>query len=251
MADESIKRKRYTALDILRGISLVSMVLYHGMWDIVYMFGVRADWYESYGAYIWQQSICWTFILLSGFCFSFGKRKLRRALTVLAGSVIISLVTAFIPGSEIRFGVLCLIGSCMLFLIPLDKILGKIPAWLGAAAFFILFLFTKKADYGYLGFFGIRLIELPSALYANYLTAYLGFSPSFFSSADYFPIIPWLFLYVVGYLLHRICEKHGLLSRLPNISCPPLEFLGKHSLPVYMLHQPIIYGVLYLVFLII
>ncbi len=248
MSDITLRKKRYTALDALRGLCLISMILYHGMWDIVYMFGVRADWYESDGAYIWQQSICWTFILLSGFCFSFGKRKLRRALTVIASSAIISLVTAFIPGAEIRFGVLCLIGSCMLFMIPLDRLLSKIPAYVGACVFFALFLFTKNTDYGYLGFGGFELIGLPSWLYANYFTAYLGFSPSWFSSADYFPLFPWIFLYVTGYFVCGIFREHNLMPHLSRISCPPLEFLGRHSLLIYMLHQPITYGALYLVF---
>ena len=57
---------RYAGLDTLRGVTLVSMMAYHACWDLVYIFGMDWDWYGSFGAYLWQQSICWTFILLSG-----------------------------------------------------------------------------------------------------------------------------------------------------------------------------------------
>ena len=87
------RRQRYGALDWIRGITLISMILYHGAWDLVYMFGVNWDWYRSKGAYAWQQSICWTFILLSGFCWALGqnrRRKLRRGLLVFSGGALIT-----------------------------------------------------------------------------------------------------------------------------------------------------------------
>ena len=59
---------RYALLDELRGLDLVSMMLYHGCWDLVNLFGIQADWYYSLPGHLWQQSICWVFILLSGFC---------------------------------------------------------------------------------------------------------------------------------------------------------------------------------------
>lgn len=59
---------RYTLLDELRGLDLVSMMLYHGCWDLVNLFGIQADWYYGLPGHLWQQSICWVFILLSGFC---------------------------------------------------------------------------------------------------------------------------------------------------------------------------------------
>ena len=63
---------RCALLDELRGLDLISMMLYHGMWDLVYLFGVRAPWYGSWQGELWQQSICWVFILLSGFCLPLG-----------------------------------------------------------------------------------------------------------------------------------------------------------------------------------
>lgn len=69
---------RYALLDELRGLDLVSMMLYHGCWDLVNLFGIQADWYYGLPGHLWQQSICWVFILLSGFCVQLGHHTLRR-----------------------------------------------------------------------------------------------------------------------------------------------------------------------------
>ena len=56
---------RYALLDELRGLDLVSMMLYHACWDLVFLFGVEMKWYAATPGHLWQQSICWVFILLS------------------------------------------------------------------------------------------------------------------------------------------------------------------------------------------
>ena len=87
-------------------------------------------------------------------------------------------------------------------------------------------------------------------LYANYFTAYLGFYPFGFFSTDYFPLIPWLFLFWAGFYLHHLAERTAQSLRpLRRSVCPPLGWLGRNSLMLYLLHQPVIYGVLTVVFL--
>lgn len=111
--------KRYTVLDALRGLTLISMILYHAVWDLIYIFGMDMTWYQSPVAYVWQQSICWTFILLSGFCWSMGCNKWKRGLLVLGASVLISIVTIILmPENRILFGVLSAIGTSMAVSIP-------------------------------------------------------------------------------------------------------------------------------------
>ena len=61
-------RRRSGTLDSLRGLTLFSMIAYHLCWDLVYLRGLPWAWYNGFWAYIWQQSICCTFILLSGYC---------------------------------------------------------------------------------------------------------------------------------------------------------------------------------------
>ena len=122
---EKKKSERLALLDSLRGLTLVSMILYHACWDAVYMLGADWAWYGSRAAYIWQQSICWTFILLSGFCIPFSSKLLKRGLTVFgAGALVMAVTCLFLPEDRVIFGVLTLIGSCMLLMIPLRKVLG-------------------------------------------------------------------------------------------------------------------------------
>ena len=241
-----MENKRYPILDSLRGLILISMIAYHSVWDIVYIFGEKWSWYKSDLAYAWQQSICWSFILLSGFCWSFGKVKWKRGVTVFVAGLVISLVTMVaMPENRILFGVLTLLGSCMLLMIPLECILRHMKPMVGLVTTFVLFLLVRNVNEGYLGFGNIRL-ALPQSWYANLLTAYLGFPTGAFRSADYFSMIPWLFLFVTGYFLYRVFYERKLLTYLNIGKNKVLERFGKHSLLLYMLHQPLVYGVLLL-----
>lgn len=249
--DKSISKQnnRYTVIDILRALSIIAMVIYHTLWDLIYIYQADIPFFHSKGAYIFQQSILWTFVIISGFCCSFGKHKLRRALYVMCGSFAITLVTyIFSPDSLILFGVLTFISSAMIIMIPLDKLLSKVNPIIGMIISFLLFAVTKNAMKGYIGLFNLKLLCLPDVLYANYLTSYLGFPHAGFFSSDYVPIIPWIFLYIFGYFMYQTFKKHDLLKHLSIIKCKPLEFIGRHSLIIYLLHQVIIYAVLYLIF---
>ncbi|MGN0629818.1 MAG: heparan-alpha-glucosaminide N-acetyltransferase domain-containing protein [Ruminococcus sp.] len=239
--------ERYTLPDIIRGFALIEMMIYHGLWDLVFVFGINITWFGSAGCYIWQQSICWIFIFLSGFCVNFSRHKLKRALTVLICSAVISIVTIIaMPYAAVKFGVLTLIGSGMLFMIPLDKLFSKVPPFAGAAVSMLLFVFTRNVPFGYLGFEKLNIISLPQSLYCNIFTAYLGFPPADFSSSDYFSLVPWFFLFSAGYFTYHIFRKYDLFHILSPVKIPPIEWLGRHSLVIYMIHQPLIYGILWL-----
>lgn len=237
------KRVRYHLLDGIRGIVLLSMIAYHFSWNMVYMYGAKWSWYRSTGAYIWQQSICWTFIILSGFCWSMGKHPFKRGLMVFGGGVLVTVVTiAVMPQNRVVFGVLTCIGSCMLLLIPLDKFLKKIPAETGALISFALFVLMRNINRGFLGFESWKLLALPRNLYQNLLTAYVGMPPVSFYSTDYFSLIPWFFLFVTGYFLYGVCKKYDWLRvEFLQTRIPAVDYLGKRSLLVYLLHQPVIY----------
>ena len=95
---------RLYGLDTLRGLTLVSMIAYHACWDLVWMFGMDWAWYRGQGAFFWQQSICCTFILLSGYCWQMGRHPLRRGLMSFGGGLAVSLVTALaMPEDPVRF----------------------------------------------------------------------------------------------------------------------------------------------------
>ena len=71
--------------------------------------------------------------------------------------------------------------------------------------------------------------------------------PKSFFSTDYFPLLPWLFLFWAGYFLHHLLGRERL-APLRRSVCPPLGWMGRHSLVLYLLHQPVILGVLTAVF---
>lgn len=211
---------RYALLDELRGLDLVSMMLYHACWDMMFLFGIWMDWYIGWPGRLWQQSICWVFILLSGFC--------------------VPLV--FMPEDRVVFGVLTFLGSAMLLTGVLEPLLKKIPPAAGLAVSAVLFALTYHLDERWLGFGGLRL-ALPDAWYANYFTAFFGFLPFDFYSTDYFALLPWLFLFWAGYFLHGVVGR-ARMEPLRRSVCPALGWMGRHSLLLYLLHQPVIYGVL-------
>ena len=246
-----MESKRYAILDSFRGLVLISMIAYHTVWDMVYIFGEKWGWYKSDLAYLWQQSICWSFILLSGFCWSFGKVKWKRGLTVFIAGLVISVVTMLVmPQNRILFGVLTLLGSCMLLMIPLERALKHVKPEIGLVISFVIFLFVRHINDGYLGFGEWKLVKLPEALYSNLFMTYLGFTEASFFSTDYFSLLPWCFLFITGYFLYQVFAERQLLQHLHKGKNQVLERLGKHSLVVYMLHQPLVYGVLNLVYMI-
>lgn len=249
MADKS-KKSRYELLDSIRGLVLISMILYHACWDLVYLFGKNWSWYQGTGAYLWQQSICQTFILLSGFCWSLGKKPAKRGLIVFLGGAVISIVTVlFLPENRVVFGVLTLIGSCMLLMILFHKVLKNIPSAIGFLISILLFVITKKINYGYIGLKGLCEFNLPAGLYKGSVMTFLGFPSPGFYSTDYFSLFPWFFLFLSGYFLYRLLDRPGdgkILNQYFIRGFKPLTFLGRHSLFIYMLHQPVIYGILLL-----
>ncbi len=260
------QKQRYHLLDMLRGLTLISMILYHGTWDLVYLCGnyfYDMLWYQSIcewyinnkAAYVWQQSICWTFIFLSGFCWSMGKQHLKRGLLVFGGGAVVSAVTMlFLWEDRVVFGVLTCIGSCMLLMIPVDQQSRNWNPWGGFAVSAFLFILTRNINRGFLGFEDWNLIRLPGGIYRGLLETYLGFTDPQFYSTDYFSLFPWFFLFLAGYFLYQIMQRNRLferetLRRVLQLRIPPLCFIGRHSLPIYMLHQPVLYGILQLILL--
>ncbi|MCD8363055.1 MAG: DUF1624 domain-containing protein [Lachnospiraceae bacterium] len=239
-----MKRERLPFLDALRGLTIISMVAYHGMYDLVELYGVHAEWYWETPGYVWQQSICWTFILLSGFCWSLGSRPLRRGLLVSVCGLVVTAVTGvFMPSELIIFGILTFTGAAMLVLIPLSGLLEKIPAGWGLAASALLFFLTRNVNTGYWGFEQITLGRVPDGLYRNLITTFLGFQAPGFYSSDYFSLFPWLFLYLCGYFLYRLLGSRRSVLHLLRRRGGFLETIGRHSLPIYMLHQIVLMAV--------
>ncbi|MBQ7954579.1 MAG: DUF1624 domain-containing protein [Lachnospiraceae bacterium] len=244
-----MESKRYEWPDNIRGFTLISMIFYHAVWDIVYLFDVEWTWFQSGLAYLWQQSICWTFIFLSGFCWSFGRNKMRRGIIVFLAGMVVSLVTVIaMPGSLILFGVLTFLGTAMLVMILLEPLCRKGKPLIGFAVSLLLFLLLRNINDGNLGFEAAEVMAVPKELYANDVSTFLGFPKKGFFSTDYFSFFPWFFLFQAGYFGYRIAKEREWLRFLKGSQIPVLGTVGKHSLVVYLIHQPVVYGVLYVFF---
>lgn len=239
--------RRIRLLDALRGLALVNMVAYHGVYDWVSVFGRSAVWFTSTDyARGWQQAICWTFLLVAGAVFPYGRQPLRRGALVFGCGMLLTAVTLLVmPSERILFGVLHLIGAAILLTALLRRLLDKIPALPGAIGSFALFLLLRGVPRGFVGL-GAVSTALPRWLYQSPVLFPLGFPGPGFYSADYFPIVPWLFLFWTGMFLWRYLRPDTEERLRGKKICRPLEFLGRHSLLIYLLHQPVLMVVVFL-----
>ena len=227
--------KRIWELDALRGICILGMVLVH----IVYDFGSPAlQAFPLYRLALRWGGIC--FLLLSGISVTLGSHWCRRGCIVFACGLLCTAATAAVAlaGSAgqdavIYFGILHCLGICML-LWPLFKKLPSPVLLLLGLVMAIGGLYLKnhvRVDFPWLIPFGVL-------------------APGFVSS-DYFPLLPNLGYFLVGALLGRTLyrRKETLLPKV-NSQWAGIRFLclcGKHSLWIYLLHQPILTGILYIV----
>ena len=245
-----MREKRFALIDALRGLALLNMLAMHFLYDVNVVFGREPGWYLRPGVHLWQQYICWSFILIAGFAFPWGRRKnLRRGLLLNACGLLITAVTLlFLPEEAIWFGILNFLGCAILLTIPFERGLKKLPPLLGLLLFFLLFLLFRHVESGVLALDGFLRMRLPQALYRFRWLAPLGFPDAGFRSSDYFPMLPWYFLFLCGFELHRIVMPRPALRRLLQTRIPLLSAVGRRTLLVYMLHQPILYGLCLLLF---
>lgn len=243
------KASRYPLPDLLRGIALINMIAYHAVTDCVLVFGMSLPWYDSGAVHIWQRGIGCLFILLAGFCAPLGGRSLQRGLLLSVCGGVITLVTQLVmPQNRVLFGILTFLGAALLLWNVLHPLLERVRPSVGLVTAMLLFLVTVTVPQGALGIAEWPLIALPQSLYRNALTAFFGFRPASLYSADYYPLIPWFFLFAAGYYLFRRAEETGQLSILSRGSCPVLCGMGRHSLLIYLVHQPVLIGIMSLIF---
>lgn len=255
--------QRFETLDTYRGIVIVNMIAYHFLYDVFVIFGSNYYWYRNPGVHAWQQFICCSFIILSGFVWTYGKKhNLRRGIVInLLGFVITAFTLIFTPGENIWMGILNFLGCAILLTIPLHAVVQKITDkkrthsiyWIGWIVSIVLFFLCRKLNNGSLGFnffylFDTTICQLPEALYQHNVLIPFGFpTPSFWSS-DYFSILPWYFLYTFGYFLGRIIETKKWFLNIAHVRIPIINWMGRKSIWIYMVHQVACYGICLLLF---
>lgn len=229
-------KQRIWELDAARGICLLGMVIIHFIYDLSALYGlfpmpddpifvILKDW----GGIL--------FLLISGICATLGRHPVKRGVLVFACGLVVTAVTVGMylldfsgKGIIIYFGVLHCLGLCMM----LWPLFSRLPAWaLGAigaaiAALGLYFMYGLRVDSPYLFPLGLMRWD--------------------FVSSDYFPILPNLGYFLVGACLGRTvyAKKASLLPRVnqKNIFIRFFLWCGRMSLPIYLLHQPIIAGII-------
>ena len=225
-----VKSGRVELLDAWRAAAVIVMILWHLCWDLT-MWGTLPQrvMFEQPMLGIRYYIIC-SFVLLSGISCRYSRSNARRGLqTLLCASVVTAVMYFF--GDPVWFGVLHLLGCCMLLYSWAGPWFEKLPELPAAAVCLALFLILHKICYGvrvtvpWLWMFGLRTKE--------------------FYSSDYYPIFPWLFLFLLGTILGgRIIRSDGAWKGVRV--WPPLRWIGQHALWIYMLHQPVLMGGLFL-----
>lgn len=239
---------RVWLIDELRGVFIILMVLYHLCYDLVYIFGVNIPAFRwSFTQYI-QLLIAGLFVFIAGTASRFSRNNLKRGAQCFALGMVMTLCTwLFMPSQLIMFGILHMLGVCMMLFPLIKPLLDKVDPFWGLVLCAALFFLTFNTQIGYWGMKGWEL-NLPRQLYSTPFLFPLGFPQASFWSSDYFPMLPWLFWFIGG-TFAGIYVKNG--------SCPAwvykphsraLAFFGRNTIYIYLVHQPVVYGALYLWF---
>ena len=232
-------KKRIWELDAFRGLCIIGVVIVHLVYDLVDLYGIVNWTYPSWFAFIkdWGGIL---FLVLSGICVTLGSRSVRRGLLVFLCGMICNAVTygmyrtGFDVSIIIYFGVLHCLGVCMLVW-PMYKAL---PWWA---------LLLHGVILATLGLYFDSLLIARTLVVTDRWLMPLGLYWQGFASSDYFPLLPNLGFFLIGACLGKTVyrSKQSLLpkinNRTPILRC--LQFCGRHSLWIYLLHQPILNGI--------
>ena len=236
--------KRIHLMDELRGFAVFCMIFFHGFYTAGFLFG---NWL---GLWLFrffppaEPFFAGLFLFISGVSSNLSHSNLARGLKLLAVALGVTLVTfVFLPQDVITFGVLHFLSVCMIGFGLLPRPAVRRPfSWFPAAVCAVLFFLTKGVPRGYLGA-GPRLgVPLPRALYASGWLSPLGFPGGAFQSADYFPLLPWVFVFAAGTFFGRLAAAGKFPEAVCRSRVPALSWLGRHALVLYLAHQPVIYG---------
>lgn len=243
---------RLWEVDVARTAAIAMMVAYHTVYD-VHMLAPDVD-VDPFGG-LWRalQVACGsTFLALVGVSYwishqrgrARGLRGLalrrahaRRGAEVLAAALLVSLVTLLALGSgdAVRFGILHLIALAMLVVLPVTVGLGRANAALGVAAILAGLAIKEIGS------------DVPGALV-------IGFDPGD-AGVDWYPLLPWIGASLIGVAIGAVLYPDG--ERAPwlrRLARPPRRAAaagapGRHSLPIYLVHQPVLIAVCALVLL--
>jgi len=230
--------QRIWEIDFLRGLAIILMVGYHLLFDLGEFLGLKSflGFSTNLSSPAWtaaQIFFAGTFVVLSGMSSTLSRGNVRRGLRLLAVSLLVTAATyIFEPTSAIYFGILqCLAVSILIYGAAFAKA-GPAACAVGGALVLGL---------------GEALLSLTKGMTIRFdLLLPFGIHSPSFSSFDYFPLFPWLGIFLAGAALGKsvYASRRSLIPRRPPETF--VNLAGRHSLLIYIVHQPIIMGVLYL-----
>ena len=241
--------KRVHAIDEIRGLSILLMVIYHAVYDIVYIFGVNFPFFASPLMNTLRDIFAGLFLVISGVACQYSRNNIKRGFYCFLFGIAISIISYLIsPSQFIAFGILHFLGCSMMLFGLLQPLLDRLPRVAMIAIFAILFVVSYGIPNWYIGIPGILEIPLPVQLYSWKYGFPFGFPNGSFFSADYFPLIPWFFLFLLGSYVGRYIREERFPKWFYKPHVPFLAFVGRHTIWIYLAHQPIVYGVLWVIF---
>lgn len=243
-------RRRIHLLDEIRGFAVLCMVVQHGFFCIGYIYD-----------YVWAKN-CFdfffpatpffasAFVIISGAVSQLSRSNLKRGLKLLAVALAMTLVTGLVlPENIILFGVLHMLSICMILFGLLQKPMEKVNLWVGLLVCAVGFWLTigLRLRFAYVGVPGVPELQWSALRPWATWTWPFGIRRADFFSSDYYPLFPWIFAFFGGTMLGRFAAREKLPEWSYRPHAPAFSWVGRHALLFYILHQPLIMGVVELV----
>ncbi len=249
MADDAKKKKfRIHLLDELRGLAVFCMIFYHAFYTIGSIFD--AEWGQKLFDFFMpaEPYFAGLFIFISGMACNLSKSNLERGVKLGIVALGVTLVTYLVvPEQIITFGVLHMLAICMIIYGLIGKYLKIMPVWLGVLLNFLLFFIFYHTSEGYFEIPFLIQWKFPAEWYTTNFLFMFGFPNKEFVSSDYFPLVSWIFLFFAGGAFGRLIPQKKFPKWTAKKHIPPLAFIGRHALLFYIAHQPVIFGICWLV----
>ena len=241
-------KTRIHALDEIRGFAVFCMIFYHAFYSMAYLFSI--DWGETLLLFFMplEPFFAGLFILISGISSDFSRANLKRGVKLFFIAMLVSGITIVLfEDQRILFGILHMLSISMIVFGLFQKQFEQIETKIGLIVCAALFVLTIPVNQGFFGIAPFGGISIPKTLYQlDFLYPFGIYNHKFYSS-DYFPLFPWMFLFLFGTFLGRCFQRGCYPSWMNRSNLPVFSFLGRHALFCYLLHQPVIYGVLWII----
>lgn len=238
--------RRIVLVDELRGFAIICMVIYHLLFSLIFIYSIDLGSSTSQIMFALQPFGAGLFILIAGFSSCYSKSNIKRGFIVLTFGLVITILTfLFIPEQVIYFGILHFLGISILIYELIKNIFRNANPVVFTIILTIIFILTFNLQRGFLSLPLLGSITMPRELYTSVLLAPIGFPPDTFVSADYFPLFPWFVLFLIGTVLGNLTKQKSCPEFCYRKHLPVFSSIGRYSLIIYILHQPVIYALLW------